>query len=345
MIFSRRQFLQTAAAAAPLAATPYFWTSACAQNVDKNSRPVLAMIGCGSKGRDDAGQAAVHGDFAAVCDVDREHADKFAANPALNGNSARKIAVYEDYRKLLERRDIDAVIAAPPDHWHTPIYVAALRAGKHVYGEKPMTLTIDEGKILRRVVHQSGRVFQVGNQQRSCQWFREAIAIAQSGLLGTKLTAYCDLGPGSRGGPFTPGDPPAELNWDFWLGQAPLVPYIRQRCHGTFRWWFEYSGGKLTDWGAHHIDIAQWAIGATNTGPVEVEGTGTFDSRPNCYNTAQTFQCTLNFANGNKIVVRDGKDNGIMLEGEREHIYVNRGRLSGNLVTVWRQLLFRSDDN
>jgi len=327
---TRRTFLKTSTAAA---VTPYFWTSRCKAVQDKNSRPVLGMIGCGGKGRDDSSLASRHGDFAAVCDADLSRAETYAANPALNDNGNRTIDVYQDYRELLDRDDIDAVICATPDHWHVPIYVDAIRAGKHVYGEKPMTLTIDEVKIMRRVAAASDRTFQVGNQQRSCQWFREAIAIAQSGLLGDQLTAHCSIGVGRKGGPFAVKPVPDHLDWDLWLGQTPMVPYIPQRTHGSFRWWKEYSGGTLTDWGAHHIDIAQWGIGALDSGPVTIEGEGVFDDRENCYNTAQTFRCELAFENGNRIVVEDGGgENGILFEGEKEHIFVNRGKMTGNLI-------------
>jgi predicted dehydrogenase len=242
--------------------------------------------------------------------------------------------IYADHNELLQRDDIDAVICATPDHWHTPVYVDALRAGKHVYGEKPMTLTIDEVKILRQVVEASEVTFQVGNQQRSCQWFREAIAIAQSGILGDNLIATCYLGRGSAGGPFPVKPIPEGLDWDRWLGQTPYVPYIPQRCHSTFRWWYEYSGGKLTDWGAHHIDIAQWALGAIDTGPVEIQGSGVHDTRENCFNTAQTFDGIMTFANGTRLKFEDGgkQTNGILIEGDKERIFVNRGKLVGNMV-------------
>ncbi|TWU28790.1 Gfo/Idh/MocA family protein [Novipirellula artificiosorum] len=332
MTVSRRDFLRTAAASAAM--TPYFWTSHRVVADDKNSRLRLGMIGCGGKGRDDSKLASEHGDFVAVCDVDRGRAERYAANPALNGDGQRKLDVYTDHRELLARDDIDVVICATPDHWHTPIYVDALLAGKHVYGEKPMTLTIDEVKVLRKAVAKSGCTLQVGNQQRSCQWFREAIAIAQSGILGDNLTATCYLGKGNSGGPFQVKPVPKGLDWDRWLGQTPLVPYISQRCHGSFRWWYEYSGGKLTDWGAHHLDIAQWALGAIGTGPVEIEGSGVHDSRENCFNTAQTFRGTLKFENGTRLIFEDGgeKTNGILLQGDRERIFVNRGKLVGNLV-------------
>jgi predicted dehydrogenase len=292
------------------------------------------MIGCGGKGRDDARLASEHGDFVAVCDVDRGRAELYAGNPDLNDGGKRSLDVYTDHRELLARDDIDVVICATPDHWHTPVYVDALRAGKHVYAEKPMTLTIDEVKVLRNVVARSGCTFQVGNQQRSCQWFREAIAIAQSGILGDNLTATCYLGRGSVGGPFQEKPVPDGLDWDRWLGQTPWVPYMPQRCHGSFRWWYEYSGGKLTDWGAHHIDIAQWALDVIDTGPVEIEGNGVHDSRANCFNTAQTFRGTMKFANGTRLVFEDGgeKTNGILLQGDREKIFVNRGKLVGNMI-------------
>jgi predicted dehydrogenase len=332
MSLTRRRFLQTATAAA--AATPYLWTSSRIRASDKNSRLQLGMIGCGGKGRDDAQLAAEYADFVAVSDVDRGRAEAFAANPQLNGNGKRELDIYTDYQEMLARDDIDAVICATPDHWHTLQYVDAIRAGKHVYGEKPMTLTIDEVKVLRRVVKASDRVFQVGNQQRSCQWFREAIAIVHSGVLGDDLTATCYLGAGPSGGPFKSGPAPKGLDWDRWLGQTPLVPYIRQRCHGTFRWWYEYSGGKLTDWGAHHIDIAQWALDALQTTPVTIEGKAVHDTRPDCFNTAQTYGGTLTFKNGNRIVFEHGekKINGIMLAGSKEHLFVNRGKLVGNIV-------------
>ncbi|TWT80754.1 Inositol 2-dehydrogenase [Planctomycetes bacterium CA13] len=332
MTLSRRCFLRTTATA--LAVTPYFWTSSKANAEDKNSRLRLGMIGCGGKGRDDSRLASMHGDFVAVCDVDRKQAERYATNRELNGDEKRKLDIYADHRELLARDDIDVVICATPDHWHTPIYVDALRAGKHVYGEKPMTLTIDEVKVLRKVVAESKGTLQVGNQQRSCQWFREAIAIAQSGILGENLTATCYLGKGQKGGPFKAKPVPDSLDWDRWLGQTPLVPYMPQRCHHAFRWWYEYSGGKLTDWGAHHIDIAQWALGAIDSGPVEIEGIGVHDSRENCFNTAQTFRGTLKFANGTKLIFEDGgkETNGILLQGDRERIFVNRGKLVGNMV-------------
>jgi hypothetical protein len=180
--------------------------------------------------------------------------------------------------------------------------------------------------------------------------FLKAVVLAQSGRLGKNLTATCSIGGGPGGGPFKLVDPPASLDWNDWLGQAPMVPYVRERCHGNFRWWLEYSGGKMTDWGAHHIDIAQWGLGYSESGPVEIEGEATwpedvypadFDpvkffageqQLPPRYNTAMKFKITLTFDNGNKIIVQDGPDNGIWFEGEKGRIFVNRGRLTGKPI-------------
>jgi myo-inositol 2-dehydrogenase/D-chiro-inositol 1-dehydrogenase len=333
MPFDRRVFLGASGAAIASIRSRPVWAS------DKNDRPVLGMIGCGSKGRDDARLASTYGDFAVVCDVDAARAEQFAADPVLTDEGAPKIAIETDYEKVLERQDIDAVVVATPDHWHTKVFVETLQAGKHLYGEKPMTLTIDEVKVLRRVALSVDRVFQVGNQQRSCQWFREAVAIARSGALGSKLTAVCTLGAGPSGGPFKAATVPIGLNWDKWLGQAPETPYLSERCHGRFRWWSEYSGGKLTDWGAHHIDIALWAINGFQQSPIEIEGSGVIDDRPDCFNAAQTYSCKMKFENGNTLICRDGKgeSDGVLFEGDQEHIFVNRGKLAGNLVGKIRE--------
>jgi predicted dehydrogenase len=178
--------------------------------------------------------------------------------------------------------------------------------------------------------------------------FLKAVALARSGPLGKKLTITCSIGSGKDQGPFPTGDPPEGLNWDFWLGQAPSVPYCKERCHNTFRWWLEYSGGKLTDWGAHHIDIAQWALGCENSGPVTIEGQGRFlnipadfkpvdffagkINLPNGYNTATEFEINLTYANGNRIIVRHGPGNGVLIEGDSGRIFVSRGSLTGKPI-------------
>jgi hypothetical protein len=149
------------------------------------------------------------------------------------------------------------------------------------------------------------------------------------------VVALIGAGVPTSWGSFQNVEPPKHLDWDFWLGQAPKVPYCPQRCHLNFRWWFEYGGGQVTDWGVHFVDIAQWALGCENTGPVEIEGTGEFPNIPNGYNTAVAFDCTLTFAGGSKIVFRSvpkGTSKGVLIEGENGRIFVNRGRLSGKPI-------------
>jgi predicted dehydrogenase len=341
---TRRDFLKiSAAAAAAGAAAPYFCSSSFAKPEAKSDKLGVGSIGVGGRGSGIGREASALGNTLACCDVDRSHAERFAA-----GLKSGKVDIYDDYRKLLDRHDIQVVTIGTPDHWHVPIALAALKAGKDVYCEKPLTLTIDEGKMICKVVKETGRVFQVGTQQRSDFRFLLAIAVARSGRLGKKITATCSIGGAPAGGPFATAEPPKGLNWEMWLGQAPRVPYTKERCHGNFRWWLEYSGGKLTDWGAHHVDIATWGLGFEHTGPIEIEGHGTFPNHPadfnpvafyagkqtlpNGYHAATQFQCKLTFANGNQIIVRDGPDNGIWFDGEAGRIFVNRGKITGEPV-------------
>jgi myo-inositol 2-dehydrogenase / D-chiro-inositol 1-dehydrogenase len=354
---TRRDFLRTSAGLAAAGAVPYFFSNnaAAQEKKQKKAKPAtkakpaagdwnIASIGVGGRGSGIGHSAASFGHLVACCDLDREHAEKFAAK--YDG----KCQIYGDYRQVLDRKDINVVTIGTPDHWHAAIAIAALRAGKDVYCEKPLTLTIDEGKRICRAVKETGRVFQVGTQQRSeyNQMFLKSVAMTRSGRLGKKLTITCAIGGAKGQGPFPTSEPPAGLNWDFWLGQAPTVPYCKERCHGTFRWWMEYSGGKLTDWGAHHVDIAQWALGYENSGPLEIEGQGQFPNLPadfkpveffagktklpNGYNTATEFRITLRFANGNQIIVVDGPGNGLLIEGEEGRISVSRGKLTGKPI-------------
>jgi predicted dehydrogenase len=345
---TRRDFLKrsTGVVAAGVAA-PFVWTGSHAGAASKNDRIGVAAIGVGgsySKGRwqwargSGIGiQAAEHGNIVACCDVDRRHAEMFAAH--FDG----KCDIHKDYRKVIERKDVDAITIGTPDHWHTAIAVAALRAGKDVYCEKPLTLTIDESKLISKVVEQTGRVFQVGTHQRSEYGgrFLKVIALIKKERLGRVHTVTCSIGTGPRGGPFQETNPPKELDWDFWLGQAPMVPYVKERCHRNFRWWLEYSGGKMTDWGAHHIDIAHWGLGKELAGPVEIKAMGDLPQEKNCFNTAITFLCILTFEDGAKIIVRDGPGNGILFEGTKGRIFVNRKKLVGKPV---EELTDKDDD-
>ena len=205
----RRRFLkESVGIVAAGAGAPYFWTSSYAKAGSKNDRPTFAAIGVGGQGSHVAGRAAGHADPVACCDVDRNHAERFRSK------HGGKLDIYKDYRKLLELNDVDLVVIGTPDHWHAAICIAAMRAGKDVYCEKPLTLTIDEGKRICMVQKETGRVFQVGTQQRSenASMFLKAVALARSGRLGSTLTATCSIGGAPDGGPFPTSDPPPHLD-------------------------------------------------------------------------------------------------------------------------------------
>ena len=331
---SRREFLRTAGT---VAATPYFMTAKRARGENASSKLNVASIGTSiytdrytgdgdhpGRGALIGHQAGELGHMVAVADVNRKAAQFFAER--YNGNCK----IYKDYEDVLAREDVDVVTIGTPDHWHAKIAIDALRAGKHVYCEKPLTLTIEEGRQICKVAAESDRVFQVGTQQRSefDQVFLYAIAIAQSGMLGDKLDCLISVGPGEKGGPFENSDPPDHLDWDKWLGQTPKVPYCKQRCDFDYRWWLEYSGGQVTDWGAHHGDIALLALGLGESGPTKIEGKGSYPEIPNGFNVAHEFDCRYEFPGGHTARLFSGK-NELIISGANGRIRVNRGGLSG----------------
>jgi predicted dehydrogenase len=333
---NRRDFLRVAATSPAL--LPFlmpFGRSMADETRAKNDRPRLGLIGAGGQGSGDAHGASQFGDFLAVCDVDKAHAEKAKADRRIGKG---KSDIYEDYRKLLDRKDIDAVIIGTPDHWHTRICIDALRAGKDIYCEKPLTLTIDEGKKLGQVAKETGRVVQVGTQQRSDhnRVFLLAVAMVRAGRIGKIRKVTAAIGGGPTGGPFSVAKTPAVLNWDMWLGQAPKVEYREKRCHNDFRWWYEYSGGKLTDWGAHHVDIGQWAIGMEGSGPntievvkgvLPVEFKGGYPTVDDRFNTTTAFVVRATFANGVALEIRDDTENGVTFQGSGGKIFVTRDRI------------------
>lgn len=330
---TRRGFLRSSAGVAAATLAPGLLAGR--RVLGANERPGVGCIGVGGMGLHDLAAAARYGDVLAVCDVDRRHAEE--------ASDGGKRTIFEDYRKLLDRKDIDLVTISTPDHWHTRICIDALKAGKDVYCQKPLTLTIDEGKKLCAAVRQTGRVLQVGTQQRTenREMFLQAVAMCRIGRIGKLQRVTVAIGGAPSGGPFQKQSPPDHLNWDLWLGQAPKVEYIPERCHAHFRWWYEYSGGKMTDWGAHHVDIAQWAIGMDASGPTRVEPVscehpvelqGGMPTRDDRYNTATAFQVKCLFANGVEMLIRHNTENGITFEGEAGRFFVSREKLVGEPV-------------
>jgi predicted dehydrogenase len=301
-----------------------------------NDRPGIALVGCGGMGAGDAKNASHFGEIIALCDVDEKHVAKAAEQFSKDGKTPAK---YNDFRKLMERDDVHVILTGTPDHWHTLVNLAATHAAKDVYGEKPLTLTIDEGKRLVKTVHEHKTVLQTGTQQRSDARFRLACELVRNQRIGQLKEVTVWLPAGLREGPFTPKPVPPELNWDFWLGQAPKVDYLPQRCHLYFRYWYDYSGGTMTDWGAHHNDIALWAIGLP--GPVSVEAKALAQPIPGGYTAISDYEVKFTYSNGVVHNVRTtkadnifggvedpaGQRNGVRFEGTQGWIWVNRGNL------------------
>ena len=359
---NRREFLKTSTVAALTAGSmPYWFTSQSAKAFNYASageRPVLGCIGTGSRWGAVGPQAMKFGDCAAVCDVDAQHAGK--GRDRVKGiqdkkGQVREIAVHEDYRKVLDREDIDVVTIVTPDHWHSKIAIEALKAGKDVYCEKPLTLTIEEGKQIIEVLNETKRVFQVGTQQRTDMGrrFLTAIAMIRDGRIGDVKKVTCNIGGAPASGEIPKTDPPEHLNWEMWLGQTPLVDFRfkkagrrgNSRCHYEFRWWYEYSGGKMTDWGAHHVDIAQWAIeqngpdqGVKKVEPVMADHPVPYENgyptKDDQYNTATKFDVKCTFGNDVEmhIVSQSSDGNGILFEGTKGRFHVSRSRTKGKPV-------------
>ena len=343
---TRRSFLKKCSLAAAATGLPaWFLERSLAEAAPRpkrlgpNDRPAIALIGCGGMGRGDGANAMRFGDLVAVCDVDDTHA---AAAAEQYGKKGRTPDKYNDFRKVLERDDINVIVTATPDHWHTLINLAAAHAGKDVYGEKPLSLTIDEGKHMVKAVRKSGIVFQTGTQQRSSDKFRLACELVRNGRIGRLKEITVWLPAGLREGPFFPSRPPQGLNWDFWLGQAPKVDYVTQRCHALFRFWYDYSGGTMTDWGAHHNDIARWAVDLP--GPVGVEGRPLTQPIPGGYTAFSDYLVHYTYANGvlhtvrtthddsiyGSVVNENGQRNGIKFEGSTGWIWVNRAEIEAS---------------
>jgi predicted dehydrogenase len=368
----RRGFLQATAATVAggyfcATATPTLAAGPTKGFEDKNEQLGIGFIGTGIRYHTYLGAEAMrYGACVAVADADSLQAGRavqVAYDQHRKHNRPLNVRAVEDYRKLLDRKDIDVVVIGSPDHWHTKMAIDAMRAGKDVYCEKPLTLTIREGQQIYKVMQETGRVFQVGTQQRSefGLKFLKAAGIARENRIGKINDITVCLGGSRISGVLPVVEPPSSLNWEFWLGQCPVVDYREaaeiediqgwgaghpfSRAHRYYRWFYEYSGGKLTDWGAHHVDVALWALDRLGEDagkvtidpmmvdhPVEfVDGMPTKDDQFNC---AVKFKVGLGFEDGLNIVVADtaedkGFKNGIMFEGEGGRYFVNRGKLTG----------------
>ncbi len=239
-----------------------------------------------------------------VCDVDgfRMRKAKAMVDAAYDNEDC---AMSKDFRDVLARKDIDAVMISTPDHWHTLISVMAARAGKDVQCEKP-TLTIDEGKVLIQVIRQHKRVFQTSTEDRAVPEYHRMAELVRNGRIGRlqKIEVILPRQPDRPGDP-TPQPVPPDLDYDMWLGPAPFAPYTKDRVHFNFRWIWDYSGGIICDWGAHLFDTAQWANDTERSGPVEVEGAGTYWTG-GLFNTVKDYDVTYRYANGVVMTCKPG---------------------------------------
>jgi predicted dehydrogenase len=294
-----------------------------------NDKIVVGVIGCGSQGRwnmrDFLRQPDVQ--IAAVCDVYEANLNE--AREMTDG----KAATFKDFRKLLERKDLDAVIIATPDHWHAMPAIYACDAGKDVYVEKPLSHTIQEGRKMVDAARRNKRVVQMGTQQRSGQHFQKAVEIVRSGKLGkvvfVRTWNYSNELPQGIGNP-PDTDPLPGLDWDMWLGPAPYVHYNRNRCLGNFRWFWDYAGGKITDWGTHLIDVVHWAMDVDAPNTVYAAG-GKYcipDNRETPDNLEVTYEYPGFMMNYSNRIVNgygiDGRSYGIQFQGTQGTLFVDR---------------------
>lgn len=373
---NRRGFIKASAAssvAAGISVSPFaaFGATATATTNYRspNEQVGLGFIGTGIRFYGLVDRATEYGPGVALADADMLQAGRGLQklrDRHMNQKYPLTIGAFEDYRRVLDNKDVNIVVVASPDHWHTRHVIDSMRAGKDVYCEKPLTLTIAEGSLIEKVQKETGRVIQIGTQQRTEMdgKFAQAAAMVRDGRVGDlDLVTIC-LGGSRTCDPLPKVDPPKNLNWDLWLGQAPMTAYRESkeyghtsgwgaghkfsRTHRYYRWFYEYSGGKLTDWGAHHVDIAMLAvdklrddIGNIEINPIEVahpmdfeKGMPTKDDQFNC---ATKFKVELKFADGLTMHVRDeapdkGLTNGIMFEGKEGRFVVNRGKIVGKPV-------------
>jgi predicted dehydrogenase len=335
---SRRQFL---AAAAGTFAAPYIIPSTA---FGANERIVTGHIGVGGQGNSNLKGFLSRGvKVAALCDVDSKRLATAVQAAKDAGHNSDGI---DDYRRLLDRKDIDAVVIATPDHWHCLTTIHACQAGKDVYCEKPLTLTVAEGRQMVNVARETKRIVQTGSQQRSDAKFRQACEYVRSGRIGEVKEILVGIPAVNFSGPPVPdSEPPAELNYDMWLGPAPQRPYNVKRVHYNFRFFWDYSGGQMTNFGAHHLDIAQWGLGMDNSGPVSVEGTAGFHPE-HWYEVTQSCRVTHTYQNGVKLtVVQEVQDvpAGVTFIGTKGKIAVTRGKLTRDPAEILTTPLTASD--
>jgi predicted dehydrogenase len=321
----RRHFLKAAASA--FAATYIVPHSA----FGANDRISVGCIGVRNQGKGNLKRFRdANCEIVAICDVDSEVRDAAAAEATKSGRSAQ---LFGNYRKLLDQANIDAVVITTPDHWHALMTIHACQAGKDVYCEKPLSLTIAESRRMVAAAREHRRVVQTGSQQRSSEEFWKACTLVRNGAIGKVHAVLVGIPDCNHPGPLGPdSEPPASLDYQMWLGPAPERPYNEKRVHYNFRFWWDYSGGQMTNFGAHHLDIAQWGLGMDDSGPIASEGVATFHP-DHVHEVTETCRITHRYANGVNVVVGQLQDDipgGATFIGDAGRIHVNRGKLTSD---------------
>ena len=344
----RRQFLKkTAGLAAGAIAFPYIVPASAlgkAGTIAPSNRIVMGAIGIGWQGGNNMRGflAKDQVQFVAVCDVDRNHLDK-AKKTVDERYRNNDCAAYHDFREFIARGDLDAVCIALPDHWHAIPVIAAARAGIDIHGEKPLSHSLAQGRAMCEAVSRYGRIWQTGSWQRSVANFHHACELVRNGRVGKVYKVEVGLGSGhsdyaGNKDQQAPGPPPENLDYDFWLGPAPLAPYCPARIHKNWRWHLDYGGGRVMDWVGHHVDIAHWGLGLDYTGPVEVKGWGNYP-KEGLWNAPTEYEFTCKYANGLEMVVASSFAGGAKWYGEQGWIYVTRGKIDANPKSVLKEVI------
>ena len=343
---TRRQFLKGSAVAAAGFLVPTIVPASVFGADAPSNRITIGFVGVGRMGSGDMRELLGFKEvqIIAVCDLDSKRVRN--AQKTVEAHYAKQsaagtykgCATFGDYRDLVIRDDIDAVCVVTPDHWHALPSIAAAKAGKDIFLQKPLTLTIREGRVLSDTVRRYNRIFQVGSQQRSDARFHQACELVRNGRVGKLHTIKVGFGTDPGTDPTPPMPVPDNLNYDMWLGQAPWAAYTEKRVHpqkdyGRPGWLriSDYGAGMITGWGAHHNDIAQWGMGTEYTGPVEIEGQAEFP-RDGLWDVHGDFSIEYTYANGVKVICADNKKNkqGVVFEGSEGWVYVRRGFIDAN---------------
>ena len=338
---TRRSFLKDSAASGLILGLNASSYRALTASDAPSERIRVGMIGVGNQGGPKNNMKYFLKNIVAMCDLDKNHLTEAAA--FLKKEANLSATTTDDYRRLLDSKEIDAVVVTVPDQWHAIMTTEACKAGKDVYCEKPLTLVIGEGKPMIDAARQHKRVVQTGTMQRSGAEFQLAVDLVRKGIVG-KISAVNVTLPSPNwiaraGKPVPNSAPPEGFDYDRWLGPAPLRPYNKNHVHYLFRFFWDYSGGQQTNFGAHHLDIAQWGLGMDESGPVAVEGSAKFNA-DGWYETPDTTEIRYTYANGVVMTCRQklntkNPDQGTEFIGEKGSLFVYRG----GIVTTPKELL------